>query len=286
MTTLALPQVGEDRAPEPGIYADVPAETYHGWPGVSKSMLDKLAETPAHLRDWLDNPEHDQTPPMMIGSAVHCATLQPDRFETDYIVMPDIDGRTSEAGAFRKAAEKKGKQVLRDIDARWVKAITVRVRDTISWRRWMNSSPLIESSIVWEMDGYLCRARPDMIVPDLKIIVDLKTTALSCNNFPREIFRRRYHWQAYWYLKAAANIGIECNSFVMLAAHKSRPFLISLHEIRYDTETFAIAAEECEAAFDTYKTCMRSGQWPGYPHEPIPVQVPRHHEPALAEEPF
>ena len=62
------------------------------------------------------------------------------------------------------------------------------------------------------MDGYLCRARPDMIVPDMNVIVDLKTTALSCDNFPREIFRRRYHWQAYWYLKAAENVGIRARS--------------------------------------------------------------------------
>ena len=92
-----MPQVGAGKKPDPGIYADIPNEVYHALPGVSKSMLDKLDESPAHLRDAIDNPVHEQTMPMMIGSATHCAVLQPDKFEDQYIVMSDIDGRTSEA---------------------------------------------------------------------------------------------------------------------------------------------------------------------------------------------
>ena len=284
MTALALPQVGDGKTPDPGIYADIPNEVYHALPGVSKSMLDKLDESPAHLRDAIDNPVHEQTMPMMIGSATHCAVLQPDKFEDQYIVMPDIDGRTSEARAFREAAKKKGKQALKEIEARWIKAIATRVRDSILFRQWSAKDPLIENSVIWEMDGYLCRARPDMIVPDMNVIVDLKTTALSCDNFPREIFRRNYDWQAYWYLKAAENVGIKCDSFMIVAAHKARPFLVSFHEIHRDSEAFAIAADECEVAFETYKNCMRTGLWPGYSQDPIPVQVPRHHETVVVEE--
>ena len=270
----------------PGIYADIPNDEYHKLPGVSKSMLDKIDESPAHLRDYLDNPVHEQTAAMALGSAVHCAVLQPDRFDDEYIVMPDVDGRTAEARAFREAAEKKGKQALKEIDGRWIKAMAARVRDSIPVRQWMQKPNLIENSIVWEMDGYVCRARPDMIVPRMKVIVDLKTTIASADNFGREIFRRNYDVQAWWYLKACENIGIKCDSFVMIAAHKQRPFLTSFHEIHQDDEAYAIAAEECEAAFDTYKVCMRTGQWPGYSQDIIPVQVPRHHEAVLAEEAF
>ena len=271
--------------PAPGIYADVPNETYHSWPGVSKSMLDKIIETPAHLKDYMEQDEHVQTAPMLLGSATHTSVLQPEKFDDEYVVMPDIDGRTAEARAFRAAAKKKGKTPITHIDGRWMKAISKRVRETTWFKRWMNRQPLIENSIVWDMDGYVCRARPDLIADET--IIDLKTTIQSCRNFPNEIFRRRYHWQAYWYLKAAENVGIDCDTFTIIAAHKQRPFLISLHEITRDSEAYVIAADECEAAFSTYKECMRTGQWPGYPDDPIPVQVPsnRQHE-ALIEEPF
>ena len=271
--------------PEPGIYADIPNETYHAWPGVSKSMLDKIRETPAHLKDYMDDPVHIQTPPLLLGSATHTSVLLPEKFADEYIVMPDIDGRTAEARAFRVAAKKKGKTPLSHIDGRWIKAISARVRDTVFFKRCMNRQPLIENSIVWEMDDYLCRARPDMIADDM--VIDLKTTIQSCNNFHNEIFRRRYHWQAYWYLKGCENVGIDCHTFMIIAAHKQRPFLVSLHEITRESEAYAVAAEECEAAFDTYKTCMRSGVWPGYPSEPIPVQVPSsRQQEVLIEESF
>ena len=275
--------------PEPGIYADIPNETYHSWPGVSKSMLDKIRETPAHLKDYMDDPVHIQTPPLLLGSATHTSVLLPEKFADEYIVMPDIDGRTAEARAFRVAAKKKGKIPLSHIDGRWIKAITARVRDTVFFKRCMNRQPLIENSIVWEMDDYLCRARPDMIVARDGVIVDLKTTIRSCEAFTNEIFARRYDIQAYWYLKAAENVGIDCDTFMIIAAHKQRPFLVSLHEITRGSQTYDMAAEKCERLFDTYKECMRSGQWPGYPSEPIPVQVPERFgmaEPELVEEPF
>ena len=270
--------------PAPGIYADIPNETYHAWPGVSKSMLDKLTDTPAHLKDYMEQDEHVQTAPMLLGSATHTSVMQPEKFDDQYIIMPDIDGRTAEARAFRTAAKKKGKVPISHIDGRWIKAITARVRDTVFFKRCMNRGPLIENSIVWEMDGYLCRARPDMIVDEM--VVDLKTTIQSCSNFNSEIFRRRYHWQAYWYLKGCENVGIDCDTFMIIAAHKQRPFLVSLHEITRESEAYAVAAQECEAAFETYKTCMRTGLWPGYPHDPIPVQVPSHRQDVLIEEPF
>ena len=270
--------------PAPGIYADIPNETYHAWPGVSKSMLDKLTDTPAHLKDYMEQDEHVQTAPMLLGSATHTSVMQPEKFDDQYIVMPDIDGRTAEARAFRTAAKKKGKVPISHIDGRWIKAITARVQDTVFFKRCMNRGPLIENSIVWEMDGYLCRARPDMIVDEM--VVDLKTTIQSCSNFNSEIFRRRYHWQAYWYLKGCENVGIDCDTFMIIAAHKQRPFLVSLHEITRESEAYAVAAQECEAAFETYKTCMRTGLWPGYPHDPIPVQVPSHRQDVLIEEPF
>ena len=70
-----------------------------------------------------------------------------------------------------------------------------------------------------------------------------------------------------------------------MALHKSRPFLVSLHEIHLDGEAFAEAAVQCEALFDTYKQCMKTGLWAGYPEEPQPVQLPaQRHEHAPEQE--
>ena len=81
-------------------------------------------------------------------------------------------------------------------------------------------------------------------------------------------------------------MGIDWDTFTIVAAHKQRPFLVSLHEITRDSEVYKMAAEKCEQLFDIYKTAMRTGIWEGYPEEPIPVQVPSNRQDVLIEEPF
>lgn len=261
--------------PPPGIYTGVEPEEYHAWAGCSQSQLKILAESPAHLRDHIDHPqERKTTEDQLMGSAVHTAVLEPDTFDDRYVVS-SLDGRTTEGKAVRAKAEKKGKAILKEPTARWVEAIARRLKSNKYLSDFMKQSDtLIEPSLVWDMDDYVCRLRTDIICPKYRSICDIKTSNATLESFVYEIRKYKYHWQAWWYLHGAECCGIECDRFVFIVAHKARPFLVSFHEIHRDHDSFHIAGEEINAAFETYKECMRTGVWPGYPTIPQPVMLP------------
>lgn len=81
---------------KPGIYRDIPNADYHAGPGVSKSMLDVLAQRSPlhlhHLRTAANDNERTPTPAQMIGTAFHSLLLEPGAFDEQYVqpfVMPE-----------------------------------------------------------------------------------------------------------------------------------------------------------------------------------------------------
>ncbi|EEM3073471.1 exonuclease VIII, partial [Salmonella enterica subsp. enterica serovar Java] len=90
----------QSRVPDyikPGIYFGVANEAYHAGPGVSKSQLDDIADTPA-IYLWRKNAPVDteKTKPLDIGTAFHCCTLEPDEFSNRFIIAPEFNRRTND----------------------------------------------------------------------------------------------------------------------------------------------------------------------------------------------
>ena len=87
----------ENKAPEEqrafikaGWYRDIPNEEYHRSNGTSSSSLKTLLEqTPAHLEYNRTHPK-DSTENMKLGTLVHMLVLEPDKFEEEYIIVPDM----------------------------------------------------------------------------------------------------------------------------------------------------------------------------------------------------
>lgn len=71
----------------PGYYRDVPNETYHAGPGVSKSQLDLVNRAPA-LLEWSRKAPRDEEAraAIDIGDAFHAVLLEPQRFDAEYTV--------------------------------------------------------------------------------------------------------------------------------------------------------------------------------------------------------
>lgn len=71
---------------KPGHYLDLPNDLYHAGPGVSKSKLDLVAMAPA-LLEWSRNAPRDEDAKAAVdlGDALHAITLEPDRFDREYV---------------------------------------------------------------------------------------------------------------------------------------------------------------------------------------------------------
>ncbi|EMR5721037.1 PD-(D/E)XK nuclease-like domain-containing protein, partial [Salmonella enterica subsp. enterica serovar Cerro] len=79
---------------QPGIYYDIPNEAYHAGPGVSKSQLDDIADTPA-IYLWRKNAPVDteKTKSLDTGTAFHCRVLEPEEFSKRFIIAPEFNRR-------------------------------------------------------------------------------------------------------------------------------------------------------------------------------------------------
>ena len=96
---------------KPGIYRDIPSYDYHNGKGLSSSNLKDLLRSPLH---YITNVKlgNKETPAMKLGTATHCAILEPERFDIEYIEAPYIDRRTKDGKALWSELEQSGKIVL------------------------------------------------------------------------------------------------------------------------------------------------------------------------------
>lgn len=252
--------------PVVGIHHDVPPETYHSWPALSHSWLKLLRLSPAHLRDILDNGSESPNRTQAFGSAVHCMVLEPDRFNKRFAVRPENQTGTTKAGReFAATSRTNNMTVLSTVEGRWCEAVARRAAANKRLEEWMCRRHEVELSLVWERDGYLCKARPDLLIPGINTLVDLKTTvSASPQGFATQVAKYRYHMQAAWYLDGIERLTGRAWDFWFLAIEKRRPFLVTTHELARGSEAHTAAVAECDALFALYRQCRETDTWPGY----------------------
>ena len=252
---------------EPGIYPGVQPEVYHTWQAVSHSWLHQLSMSPAHLLDMLDGGPRESTPTQVLGSAIHCAVLEPDQFDQRYAIRPEGESGATKAGKLFKAeSEAAGLEVITDKDGRLCQAIARRASNNTRVAAWLAGEHQTEVSLVWERDGYLCKARADLMVPTWSVLADLKTTiTASQHGFAGQVARYHYHQQAAWYLDGIQRLTGRAWDFWFLPAEKRRPFLVSAQRLARDSAAHLMAVTRNDELFEQYKQCRDTRQWPGYP---------------------
>jgi len=179
---------------------------YHAMPGISKSGLDLINKSPAHYKWAQENPS-EPTAAMRIGTLTHLATLEPDRFNSECIVMPTLDRRTKD-GKLRWEefqANHPDQELLTSDEHTRITAIRDAVRAHSMARKLLDRIAQVEVSTFWkdEGTGVDCRCRPDGIL-DNGMLIDLKTTADAGRGFERSVRQYRYHVQAAFYAMGMA----------------------------------------------------------------------------------
>lgn len=245
-----------------GIKHDLPFEDYLAAGAVSKSGLWTLhTRSPAHARV-----EREESNAMKLGTAVHCAVLEPDEFTARFVRGPD-DRRGNRWKEALELAADDGKDLLTsgDYDA------ALQIRDTV-----VVGNPLIRKltgvGTVREVSAFArdsetglpCRARLDAYAPALAMGVDLKITT---NATPDKWFRRvldfGYHVQEPHYTDIWRRAGGEIDAFVFLVIEDKPPFAHAIYELAPPDVAEGEAIRR--AALLKWAECERTGEWPGYP---------------------
>ncbi|EOK1546356.1 exodeoxyribonuclease VIII [Escherichia coli] len=264
---VADPVIVEDI--EPGIYYGISNENYHAGPGVSKSQLDDIADTPA-LYLWRKNAPVDttKTKTLDLGTTFHCRVLEPEEFSNRFIVAPEFNRRTNagkeEEKAFLMECASTGKTVITAEEGRKIELMYQSVM-ALPLGQWLvESAGHAESSIYWEdpETGILCRCRPDKIIPEFHWIMDVKTTA-DIQRFKTAYYDYRYHVQDAFYSDGyEAQFGVQ-PTFVFLVASTT------VECGRYPVEIFMMGEEaklagqqEYHRNLRTLADCLNTDEWP------------------------
>ncbi|EAV2403445.1 exodeoxyribonuclease VIII [Salmonella enterica] len=254
---------------QPGIYYDIPNETYHAGPGVSKSQLDDIADTPA-IYLWRKNAPVDteKTKSLDTGTAFHCRVLEPEEFSKRFIIAPEFNRRTSagkeEEKTFLEECARTRRTVLTAEEGRKIELMYQSVM-ALPLGQWLvESAGYAESSVYWEdpETGILCRCRPDKIIPEFHWIMDVKTTA-DIQRFRTAYYDYRYHVQDAFYSDGyRAQFG-EIPTFVFLVASTTAECG------RYPVEIFMMGEDaklagqrEYRRNLQTLAECLNNDEWP------------------------
>ena len=244
-----------------GLFLDLRNTEYFSDPAINCSALKIIAQkTPLHFKSKQEEPR-EETPALMIGSAVHCLTLEPDLFNARYVIAPKIDKRTKAGKEEWSDLEATGRIVLSEDDADKIMSIANAVR-THKTASKLITGGFAEVSVFTEIYGTPAKCKCDYLRENVAII-DLKTTEnASKTGFMKSVIKYGYHQQAAWYLDCLEAYRTPVDAFVFIAVEKTAPFAVGIYEL--DADTVQLRRELNERALRVYQDCLQTNVWQGY----------------------
>lgn len=241
---------------------------YRQHEGISRSQLWKIRESPEKFRYAMEHPE-EPTPALLFGQVVHKLILEPEDFDSEFVVAPEVDKRTKEGKAAWAEFEAgvNGRQIVKLADFEKAKAM----RDALY------AMPLCQTlfagdhevPVFWTdpMTGEACKVRLDCAheMSDRLLIVDYKSTNdASTEAFIRSAINYGYDFQTGMYIEGVRQNFGEGKKiiFIFIAQEKEPPYAANV-----------LLADELivKRGFDTFREllgiyhyCKESGNWYGY----------------------
>jgi hypothetical protein len=274
--------------PEIGVHAGVAAHTYRTWDAVNQSTLWSFRRSAAHARYEFIHPS-ESTHTQDLGSAIHAVLLEPDSVERDYAVRPaDLPtrgpGSRKALWAWKEEIAATGKVILdKQDDLATLRGVRDAVRDHPLALEFLTAPGLTEVSALWRFDDTLCKARPDRIVEvaGWTWVVDVKSTPdASPGAFARSCVNFGYYLQAAFYLDGLEELAPRDRRFAFVAVEKTPPFGIAIYEP--DIVFLEAGRDEYHRHLRTWRSCLESGRWPGYPTDIETLTAPQWFEKRLA----
>lgn len=237
---------------KPGVYRNLPGETYYGLPHLSASAIRVCKGSTRKLHYELTKPKEKPTEPMIFGNAFHTYCLEPERFDVDYHTLPQgHKGNTIEGKAeLRKCAER-GQIPLKYESFKQIANMRSSMVTHTWLMRYFCPMPVncdIEISFVSEWEGVMVKSRLDTYYPDEGISIDLKTTRDSSPDKWRYEIRDSYLIQAAIYVQQLKEHKLPYKGFYFAAVDKAEP---------HNTAVYSIEQRDIDAKWEEVRDLLR-----------------------------
>jgi exodeoxyribonuclease VIII len=266
-------------------------EQYHANEAISHSKLELFRRRPiSYYRRFIAKTvaRPEPTEAFRLGSAAHCAVLEPATFWSRYALRPEgIDRRTKDGKiAFAEfESANAGKTIITQDEAGAVQEIYAAVQHhplasellasgqpELSWRVAPAGGMALQCRTDWfnRAGCELSSGRP--YVADIKTVESLDADAFR--NFERACFNFGYHRQAGFYLPLITEIiGSPVFDFLFIVVEKAEPYGVAVYRLS-DAAT-ARGHDETITDLIRLQACIKSEQWPNLPNDLREIGLPK-----------
>lgn len=274
---------------KPGIYLDVPEQDYHRRAlDIANNSGLKIIDTrtPAHYRQWVLDGNKPKTTEELFkeakhfrkGRIVHSAILEPDKFNDNYVEMPDFGPMQSSTN--RKIRD----EWLASLPERTAvvtadeKALALRIRESIlrhKTARLIIEGGKPEVTLYWvcQRTGIKCKARADWWNEELGFAMDLKTTDdASPIEFGRSVANFRYHVQHCHYADGFRALDNPIRNYLIMPVEKEEPHPVGVYHIDAGAEERGF--QILHRSMDKLAQCLATDTWPAYSEDIAVLTMP------------
>lgn len=256
------------------ITSRVPFDVYRDIDALNMSRLKEIERSPKRFVWRATHPL--VTKPLTLGKAAHCAVLEPERFDQDFVIWDKLTKNGSGNIAPRSGeqwekfkAENVGKSIITVEERNFAMAMQAAVRaDPVAMKYLEVGDPEVtmewDLSESWGLPPRRCKARADWLtrMEDQRYVIGLKT-AMDCREFAFGAAAARYGYalQWAWYHDGYRTITGIAPRMKEIVVESAPP-----HEVMVYNVTEDILLEGRDRYLELLKIlgeCETSGKWPG-----------------------
>lgn len=199
-----------------------------------------------------------------LGSLTHCLILEPQEFEKEFFLMPDLNLRTNEGKARREEllVNNPGKIAITDemlIHANGMRS-SVQANDEVMKLLEVGRK---EASYFWNCKYSSLNFKAKLDHSSSKHFCELKTSyTANPDHFPRIAYNLNYDLSLYHYREALRNVmGLEVPAY-MIVVEPTPPYVCQPYLV--GDGMWTTGKDKWLSSITTLATGLRSGEWRGY----------------------
>lgn len=262
-----------------GLYPNVPEADYRAWPALSYSGAKHLLRSGAHFRQAIDHPP-PTTAATELGTDLHSRVLLgKEGFDALYLSLPEgLDCRRTAdkklRDELREQAEAEGKLIRPAGTLAVIESMAASVeQNPLAMALLAGAEIEVSMSFTDPATGCPAKGRMDAFRRDAGAVIDLKTCQdASPAGFARQCLNYGYGIQCHAYLAGLRSLGIEADSFVLIALEKAAPYCCAVYSA--PAALIELGKRKWEEACRRYVEYSEAGVWPGYPTDIRELELP------------